>query len=68
MPGLDSMGEHVTSGEYAECGSVRLRFHIWLIQSPLTVTAAHDWNSFAQEYRRNSQTGACLMRQNVIGL
>ena len=26
----------------------------------LAVMAAHDWNSFAQEYRRNSQTGACL--------
>jgi len=34
ISGLDSMGEHVTSGDYAECGSVRLRFHIWLTQSP----------------------------------
>jgi len=34
ISGLDSMREHVTSGDYAECGSVRLRFHIWLTQSP----------------------------------
>lgn len=33
ISGLDSMGEHVTSGDYAECVSVRLRFHIWLTQS-----------------------------------
>lgn len=34
ISGLDNMGKHVTSSDYAECGSVRLRFHIWLTQSP----------------------------------